>query len=114
MNPAWVGAFVLGAAILVIVAISLLGSGSLFRHHHLYVLYFQSNVNGLRVGAPVKFRGVEVGSVDRILLSLNQLETAVQTENPSVIRVPVLIEIDERKIVSRGGRKLNLDDPRTL
>jgi paraquat-inducible protein B len=114
MNPALVGAFVLGAVALVVIAVTLLGSGRLFRRQHLYVLYFQSNVNGLNVGAPVKFRGVEVGSVDRILLSLNQLENAVRTENPSIIRVPVLIEIDERKIVSRGGRSLDLDDPRTL
>jgi paraquat-inducible protein B len=113
-NPALVGAFVLGAAALVVVAITLLGSGRLFHRQHLYVLYFQSNVNGLRVGAPVKFRGVEIGSVERILLSLNQLENAVRVDNPSIIRVPVLIEIDERKIVSRGGRSLDLDDPRTL
>ncbi|HXR34831.1 MAG TPA: MlaD family protein [Candidatus Binataceae bacterium] len=114
MNPALVGAFVVGAIAIVVVAITLLGSGSLFRHQHTYVCYFQSNVNGLHVGAPVKFRGVEIGSVTRILLSLNQLEFAVRTNNPALIRMPVLIELDEKKIVSRGGRNLDLDDPRNL
>lgn len=113
-NPALVGAFVVGALALVMAAIILLGSGSLFRHQHTYVLYFKSNVNGLRVGAPVKFRGVEIGSVTGILLSLNQLEYAVRTNDPSQIRMPVLIELDERKIISRGGRSLDLDDPRSL
>src|SRR5208282_2666789 len=114
MNPALVGAFVVSAIAIVVVAITLLGSGSLFRHQHTYVCYFQSNVNGLHVGAPVKFRGVEIGSVTRILLSLNQLEYAVRTNNPGLIRMPVLIELDEKKIISRGGRNLDLDDPRNL
>ena len=114
MNPALVGAFVVGALALVVVTITLLGSGSLFRHQHTYVCYFQSNVNGLHVGAPVRFRGVDIGSVTRILLSLNQLEFAARTNNPGLIRMPVVIELDEKKIVSRGGRSLDLDDPRTV
>ncbi len=114
MNPALVGAFVIGAIAIVVVVITLLGSGTLFRRQHTYVCYFQSNVNGLRVGAPVKFRGVEIGSVTRILLSLNQLEYAVRTNNPGLIRMPVLIELDEKKIISRGGRNLDLNDPRNL
>ncbi len=113
VNPALVGAFMIGAVALVVVAITLVGSGRIFRHRHIYVLYFQSNVNGLRVDAPVKFHGVEIGSVYRILLSLNQLEYAVRANNPSMIRVPVQIELDETKIISRGG-KVDLDDPRTL
>lgn len=103
-----------GALVLVILAITLLGSGSLFRRRQIYVLYFQSNVNGLRVDAPVKFHGVEIGSVYRILLSLNQLEYAVRTNNPTGMRVPVLIELDERKMTRRGGEALNLTDPKSL
>ncbi|HZY58691.1 MAG TPA: MlaD family protein [Candidatus Binataceae bacterium] len=114
MSPALVGAFVVGAVAIVVAAITLLGSGRLFRRQHTYVLYFQSSVNGLHVGAPVKFRGVEIGTVTRILLSLNQLEYAVRTNNPSMIRMPVLINLDDKKIVSRGGRNLDLDDPRNL
>jgi paraquat-inducible protein B len=113
-NPALVGAFVVGALALVVAAIVMLGSGRLFKHQHVYVLYFKSNVNGLHVGAPVKFRGVEIGSVTRVLLSLNQLEYAVRTNDPSKIRVPVLIDLDEKKILSRGGQSLDLDDPRNL
>ncbi len=63
------------------------------------------------MGAPVKFRGVEIGSVTRILLSLNQLEYAVRTNNPALIRMPVLIELDEKKIISRGGRTLTWTIP---
>ena len=60
----------LGALTLAIAAVIILGSGRLFTHQHLFVLYFSSDVNGLKVGAPVKFRGVEIGSVTAILLSV--------------------------------------------
>ena len=50
INPAWVGAFVVGALALVVTAVVMLGSGRLFKHEHTYVLYFKSNVNGLHVG----------------------------------------------------------------
>lgn len=113
-NPAMVGAFVIGAVALVAIAVTLLGSGRLLSHRHIYVLFFQSNVNGLRVDAPVKFHGVEIGSVYRILLSLTQLERAVRSNTPTVMRVPVLIEVDEKKIISRGGNALDLDNPETL
>src|SRR5271156_6095451 len=102
INPAWVGGFVVRALALVVAAVVLLGSGRLFKHPHTYVLYFKSNVNGLHVGAAVKFRGVEIGSVTRIMLSLNQLENAVRTNDPSAIRVPGLVDLDEKKIISRG------------
>ena len=70
-NPAFVGAFVIGAIALAIAAVALLGSGSLFRNTHQFVCFFDGNVNGLRVGALVKFKGVEIGEVRQILLSLN-------------------------------------------
>ncbi len=114
INPALIGTFVIGALVLIAVAITMLGSGQLFHHRHIYVLYFRSNVNGLNVDAPVKFHGVEIGSVNRILLSLSQVENAIRVNNPAMIRVPVLIELDENKIISHGGKALDLDDPRNL
>jgi len=37
------------------------GSGQLFRKTQEFVLYFGGSVNGLRIGAPVKFKGVDIG-----------------------------------------------------
>jgi len=99
-SPTLIGTFVLGALVLVVVAIAALGSGRLFRTTHEYVLYFDGSVNGLLVGAPVKLRGVPIGTVSRILLRFEQpLEDR---------RIPVLVELDERAIRGVGGGTIDL------
>ena len=95
MSPAVIGAFVLGAMALIVIAILVFGSGRLFRQTRDFVLYFDNSVNGLRVGAPVKFKGVELGSVKDIRL---QLEKGAE-----VNKIPVIIEIDLEKMTSRGA-----------
>ena len=72
ISPAVIGAFVLGAVALIVIAILVFGSGRLFRQTKDFVLYFDNSVNGLRIGAPVKIKGVEIGSVKDIRLQLEQ------------------------------------------
>lgn len=93
ISPAVIGAFVLGAVALIIVAVLIFGSGRLFRQTREFVLYFDDSVNGLRIGAPVKIKGVTVGSVQDIRLQLEK-----DTE-----KIPVIIEIDLEKLTSRGA-----------
>ena len=95
VSPTLIGAFVVGAVALIVIAILLLGSGRLFRQTRDFVLYFDNSVNGLRVGAPVKFKGVEVGTVKDIRL---QLEKGAE-----VNKIPVIIEIDLEKLTLRGA-----------
>ena len=102
ISPTLIGAFVIGAIALLVIAIIVFGSGRLFKQTREFVLYFETSVNGLRVGAPVKFKGVEVGSVKNIVL---QLEKDTQ-----VARIPVIIEIDLEKLQA-GGKPSRL--PRT-
>ena len=68
-SPTLIGAFVVGAVVLAVVAVGVFGSGRYFRKVYPYVVYFGGDVNGLKVGAPVKFRGIQVGDVRSILLS---------------------------------------------
>jgi len=63
-----IGAFVLGAIALVVVAVAVFGSGRFFKQTQTYETYFTGSVKGLSVGAPVLFHGVQVGSVKDISL----------------------------------------------
>src|SRR6202795_3825159 len=111
ISPTLVGAFVLGAVPLAVAAVVILGSGRLFTPQHLFVLYFSSDVNGLKVGAPVKFRGVEIGSVTAILLSVGTPRQNEQARNAAdQYRIPVIIDLETEKLIRRGAAA-SLDDP---
>lgn len=108
VNPAVIGAFVLGAVALAIVGVVAFGSGRYFRDAHPYVLYFDGDVSGLKVGAPVKFKGVEIGAVTKVLLSVTAMQRAANE-----FRIPVVIELDEELLRQRGS-SVELDDPTVL
>ncbi|HXN87034.1 MAG TPA: MlaD family protein [Candidatus Binataceae bacterium] len=110
-SPTLVGGFVLGAIGLGVIALVVLGSGRFFTGKTSYVLYFDRDVNGLRVGAPVKFRGVDIGTVTAILLSLTGLDQ--QSSALPNVKIPVVIDIDSRKIESRGAQD-DLSDPEVM
>ncbi|WP_447987121.1 MlaD family protein [Nitrospira sp. Nam74] len=62
-----IGAFILSALAVTVIAIVMLGGGKWFRKHVVYwESYFDESVQGLAVGAPIKYRGVQVGTVDDI------------------------------------------------
>jgi len=112
-RPELIGAFMLGAIALLVALVLVLGSGRLFRKKFQFVLFFDSDVNGLRLGAPVKFRGVEIGQVTEILVNVNQLMD-VQSRLFSNVSIPVLIEIDRERIIARGVRQVDLEDPNEI
>ena len=61
-----IGAFVIGAVVLMIATVLVLGRGALFRNTVPVVMFFDGDVEGLPVGAPIAFRGVRVGQITRI------------------------------------------------
>jgi len=106
ISPTLIGAFVVGALALVVIAVLMFGSGRFFRTTKDFVLYFDGSVNGLRIGAPVKFRGVEIGSVKNILLRLEG--------DHEGLRIPVIIELELEKFTSKGSSGAALNDPAAL
>jgi phospholipid/cholesterol/gamma-HCH transport system substrate-binding protein len=62
-NPKLIGVFVIGGLSLLIAALVLFSSQDLFVTKRFFVSYFQQSVNGLHVGAAVRFRGIPVGQV---------------------------------------------------
>jgi paraquat-inducible protein B len=95
ISPTLIGGFVVGAVALLVIAVIAFGSGRLFRETKEFVLYFDGTVNGLHVGAPVKFKGVEIGSVKDILLQMDG--------DSGVNKIPVIIEIDLKRLTARGA-----------
>lgn len=102
-SPTLVGAFVVGAMVLGLGTVTVLGSGRFFQREYPAVLFFKGDVNGLRVGAPVKFKGIQVGEVTKILLRLG--EVAVTTSHGGEFLIPVVVEFQEANIVGQGGER---------
>ena len=94
-SPTLVGAFVLGAAMLVVAAVAIWGSGRLFDRRFGYVCYFPGSVNGLTVGAAVKYRGVRIGAVTGMRIRFQQ--------PPDDRRIPVFIEVSNRRLRELGA-----------
>ena len=80
-----IGGFMVSAMVLLVVGVVLFGGGKFFQKTYPFVLFFDGSVKGLKTGSPVVFRGVEVGSVEKILISANPQTLDVQ--------IPVLISV---------------------
>jgi paraquat-inducible protein B len=85
-NKTMIGAFVVGAVVLAVVAIVLFGSGRLFKSTDEWVAFFPGSVKGLDVGSPVVFRGVQIGQVTDIIVNFNPSDVSVN--------IPVMFETD--------------------
>jgi paraquat-inducible protein B len=90
-----VGAFVLGGLALGTIAILVFGGMRLFTTTTLAVAYFPGSVAGLAVGAPVTFRGVQVGTVEsmRVHVDISDLQAVI----------PVYLELDTARMSWTGG-----------
>jgi paraquat-inducible protein B len=108
LHPKTVGAFVIAAVVLGVLAAIYLGAGRVLQHRVRFVVVFSEDLSGLEVDAPVKFRGVPVGRVASIHISL-----ASATEPLRELHLPVIIEINETRLREMGG-ELDLADPRTI
>jgi paraquat-inducible protein B len=95
VNKTIIGIFVVGAIVLVVMAVMLIGSGKIFKHRSKYVTYFKGSVKGLSVGSPVVFRGVKVGTVTEIKMRFNPKTLEMQ--------IPVYVELGEGNLEIVGA-----------
>jgi paraquat-inducible protein B len=100
-SPAVIGAFVLGAAALSVIALVVFGSGKFFKVTREFVLFFEGSVQGLSRGAPVAFRGVRIGSVKDIKIVMDARDLS--------LKIPVIIEIEEDRMGDMPDRRHELD-----
>src|SRR5947207_8443204 len=101
-NPATIGVFICVALALGVGAILLFSSARLFSKTQKCIIYFDGSVLGLNPGAPVKFRGVTVGSVREILIHHNQ--------HDGDRAMPVIIELDRSVLKKKSDYGVNLSD----
>ena len=94
-NPTAIGLFIVIGLALGVSGLLLFSSSKLFSHTRECVVYFNESLNGLNEGAPVKYRGVTVGAVKRVMVRFNQATNDYA--------MPVLIELEQRLIEERLG-----------
>lgn len=103
LNPALVGMFVLGAALLLLLAFVSFGGSGLFTKPTRFVVYFDESVSGLDPGAAVKVTGVRIGRVAAINVLYDSAARAA--------RVQTICEIDRNVLVDRDGNTIELTNP---
>ena len=101
-SPTAIGMFVVGSFALLVAAIVVVGSGKMFQKPVQFVCFFPGGVNGLKVGAPVKFRGVQIGNVARIQIALPPDQSQVRTDFKE-LRLPIILDIDSSQLRAMGG-----------
>ncbi|MGJ3243390.1 MAG: MlaD family protein [Opitutales bacterium] len=101
-NPVTIGLFVTGAFAILIGMLVFFGATKIFDRRERFVAYFDESVNGLNIGAAVKFKGVPIGRVVEIRIRYNQgaLSSAI----------PVIMEIDTQRLTNDLGVSVNLAD----
>jgi len=103
-NATLIGVFVLGAMSLIVAAIVFFGSGRLFKERFAVVSYFHGSVAGLRVGAPVTYRGARVGEVKAIgvVLAADMTPSMVQVNMelvPETVRAQGTTPVPARSLL---------------
>jgi paraquat-inducible protein B len=92
-----IGVFVVIAVVIMAASLVIFGSGKFFQKTQKFVMYFDGSIMGLNVGSPVLFQGVQIGSVDSIVIHADLTKLTSQ--------IPVIIEIQPDRFKVQGGER---------
>ena len=95
INTTSIGLFIVTGVALGITGLLLFSSSKMFSKTHDEIVYFNESLNGLSEGAPLKYRGVTIGSVKRVMARFNQ----ATNDNA----MPVILEIEDKLVQQRLG-----------
>ena len=79
-----IGLFVLSALVLMTVMLYFLGLSDLFSRKAMLSTFFSESVQGLAVGAQVKYKGAQIGTVEKIMILPRR----------KIIQVDISVELD--------------------
>ena len=100
-----IGVFVIVGFAIVVIGIVVFGAGKFFHEKATIETYFNQSVQGLEVGAPLKFQGVQIGNVSEIAFVFNYYKTE---QNYVLVRAEVYQDkVGIRKI---RGKILNYEE----
>lgn len=97
-----IGLFLFLAAALFVGSLFFFGLTSFFQQRTTFVSFFNESVMGLNKGSFVRFRGVEIGQVTDIRLSLDDGSTP--------LGIPVIYEIDVSRLQDKLGVPVNISE----
>lgn len=104
------GLFILGAIAALIIVLIVMGTGNLLRPTTAIETYIDGSVQGLDVGAPIKFRGVTIGDVTRLGFTAAEYQADVApTERKRYVMVEGRVRLD--RFAPRGRASLFGPDP---
>lgn len=74
-----IGAFIVGAMVLIFIALIFFSGGRLFSKKEKVIMYFEGSVQGLQIGAPVKLKGVVLGEITDIQINFQNDDKTIVT-----------------------------------
>ena len=95
LNTTSIGLFIVVGIALGVIGLLLFSSSKLFSRTDEILVYFDNSLNGLNEGAPVKYRGVTIGHVKRVMIRFNQ--------DPKDYALPVILEVEKNLLQKRLG-----------
>ena len=87
--------FVIAASIIAVAAVMVFGAAKFFSRTENFISFFSESVNGLDVGAPLKYKGVKIGKVEGIFIS--------SSKNIKESSVSVVYSIDVAQLRRKTG-----------
>ncbi len=102
-----IGIFLLAGIVLFVFAVVIFAGGHAFKRQQMIETYFESSVQGIDIGSPIKFRGYKIGDVKEIrvaaeIYNTQKEEDALKYGTYIVVRGALDAEVMDR-LVSRLG-----------
>jgi paraquat-inducible protein B len=95
INTTSIGLFIVAGVALGVTGLLLFSTSKFFSTTRDVIVYFNDSLNGLNEGAPVKLRGVTIGSVKRVMVRFNQANNDYT--------MPVILQLEEKLVRERLG-----------
>ncbi len=105
----FVGLFIATGIGLAVITIILLGMNRFLEKGQFYAVYFNESVQGLKVDSPVKYRGVPIGHIERIVLAPDSRLIEVILKIEADITLEENIIAQQKAVGITGSKFIELD-----